>query len=112
MHPGDDEKAARVLAATEGLPVIPFPTGTLDDLIAGLSVCDAMICSDGGAMHIGAALGKPLVCFFGNSDSVHWHPWAVPHVLLQPASRNAQDISVDEACAAFSRLMQDRAVPH
>jgi ADP-heptose:LPS heptosyltransferase len=59
-----------------------------------------MICSDGGAMHIGAALDKPIVCFFGNSDSTHWHPWAVPYVLLQPASRDVADISVDEAHAA------------
>jgi heptosyltransferase III len=109
MHPGDDEKASQVLAATKGLPVIALPTGTLDELIAGLSVCDAMICSDGGAMHIGAALGKPMVCFFGNSDATHWHPWAVPYVLLQPTSRKVEDIKVDEAHAAFGRLMRDCA---
>ena len=110
MHPGDDEKAAKVLAATEGLPVIAFPTHTLDELTAGLSVCDAMICSDGGAMHIGAALGKPIVCFFGDSDATHWHPWAVPYLLLQPESRNVADISVDEAHAAYGRLIRDCAV--
>jgi ADP-heptose:LPS heptosyltransferase len=109
MHPGDDEKALQVLTATQGLPVTAFPTGTLDELIAGLSICDAMICSDGGAMHIAAALGKPMVCFFGNSDSTHWHPWAVPYVLLQPTSRDVGDISVDEAHAAFGRLMRDCA---
>jgi heptosyltransferase-3 len=112
MHPGDDEKAAKVLAATEGLPVVAFPTQALDELVAGLSSCDAMICSDGGAMHIGAALGKPIVCFFGDSDATHWHPWAVPHLLLQPKSRNVADIGVDEARAAFDRLMNDRAVPN
>jgi heptosyltransferase-3 len=111
MHPGDDEKAAKVLAATEGLPVVAFPTHKLDELTAGLSVCDAMICSDGGAMHIGAALGKPIVCFFGDSDSTHWHPWAVPYLLLQPKSRNVADISVDDAHAAYGRLMRDCAVP-
>ena len=112
MHPGDDEKASQVLTATQGLPVIAFPSRTLDELIAGLSVCDAMICSDGGAMHIGAALGKPIVCFFGNSDSTHWHPWAVPYVLLQPASRDVADIAVDEAHAAWGRLMRDCAAPN
>jgi ADP-heptose:LPS heptosyltransferase len=112
MHPGDDEKASQVLDATQGLPVTAFPTGTLDYLIAGLSVCDAMICSYGGAMHICAALDKPIVCFFGNSDSTHWHPWAVPYVLLQPASRDVADISVDEAHAAFVRLMRDCVTPN
>jgi ADP-heptose:LPS heptosyltransferase len=111
MHPGDDGKASRVLAATQGLPVVAFPTGALEDLIAGLSVCDAMLCSDGGAMHIGAALGKPIVCFFGDSDSIQWHPWAVPYVLLQPVSRDVADISVDKAHAAIGRLLRDGAVP-
>jgi hypothetical protein len=50
-----------------------------------------------------------MVCFFGNSDSTHWHPWAVPYVLLQPTSRDVGDISVDEAHAAFGRLMRDCA---
>jgi heptosyltransferase III len=112
MHPGDDGKASQVLAATEGLPVIAIPTGTLDELIAGLSVCDAMICSDGGAMHIGAALRKPMVCFFGDSDAKHWHPWSVPYLLLQPTSRDVADISVDEAHAAFGQLMRDCATPN
>lgn len=109
MHPGDDKKASQVLAAAEGLPVTVFPTATLDELIAGLSVCDAMICSDGGAMHIGAALGKPMVCFFGNSDAIHWHPWAVPYLLLQPTSRKVEDISVDQVHAAFCQLMRECA---
>ncbi len=112
MHPGDDEKASQVRTATAGLPVIAFPTGSLDELIAGLSVCDAMICSDGGAMHIGAALGKPMVCFFGNSDANQWHPWAVRYQLLQPTSRHVDDISVDQAHAAFGRLMRDGAAPN
>jgi heptosyltransferase-3 len=112
MHPGDGEKASQVQAATKGLPVMAFPTGTLDEPIAGLSICDAMIRGDGRAMHIGAVLGKPVVCFFGNSGCMYWHPWAVPHVLLQPTSRDAADIRVDEARAALSRLMRDCAAPY
>lgn len=104
LHPGDDEKAAVLLAALDGLPVVPVPTRRLPELIAGLSLCDRVVCSDGGAMHIAAALGKPIVCFFGNSDAVRWHPWGVPYVLLQKESRDVGDVSVDEAVAAFERL--------
>ena len=104
QHPGDDEKAERVLAALDGLPVAPVATRTLEELIAALSLCDRVVLADGGAMHIAAALGKPVVCFFGNSDASRWHPWGVPYELLQKDSRDVCDISVDEALAAYARL--------
>ncbi|WP_153146611.1 glycosyltransferase family 9 protein [Dechloromonas sp. H13] len=104
MHPGDDDKAREIVAATAGLPVLAYRTEHLDQLIAGIAACDSMICSDGGAMHVGAALGKPIVCFFGNSDAARWHPWGVPHQVLQPPSLDVNDISVAEALAACERL--------
>ncbi len=103
-HPGDDDKAADLVARTSGLPVVAMPTHELSELIAGLSLCDAVVCSDGGAMHIAAALGKPIVCFFGNSDAARWQPWGVPVELLQPKSRDVTDIAVDDAMAAYRRL--------
>lgn len=104
LHPGDDRKAAEIMEAVADLPVLAYPTHQLEELIGGLSVCDAMICSDGGAMHLAAGLGKPIVCFFGNSDATVWHPWGVPYQLLQKPSQNVADISADEALAAFEAL--------
>ena len=104
LHPGDDAKAAELVAQIGDLPVAAVKTHHLSELMAGLSLCDEVICSDGGAMHIAAGLGKPIVCFFGNSDAARWHPWRVPHVLLQPESRDVADISVKEALAAWQRL--------
>lgn len=105
LHPGDDDKARALLAHLSSRPITAVPTRTLGDLVAGLSLADIVTCSDGGAMHIAAALGKPIVCFFGNSSPERWHPWGVPYELLQPASRNVADISVDEAIDAVERLM-------
>jgi heptosyltransferase III len=105
MHPGDDEKASSLVSMMGELPLVAMPTHRLDELIAGLSLCDQVICSDGGAMHVAAALGKPIVCFFGNSSAERWHPWGVPYQLLQPDSRNVTDISVEEALAAYWRLI-------
>lgn len=106
-HPGDDRKAAEIMAAVADLPVLAYPTEALSELIGGLSVCDAMICSDGGAMHVGAGLGKPIVCFFGNSDATVWRPWGVPYRLLQKPSRDVKDIVADEALAAFTELLPE-----
>lgn len=106
FHPGDDGKAARLLDAMAGLPVAPLPTEHLSELLAGLSLCDCAVLSDGGAMHVAAGLGKPLVCFFGNSSAERWHPWGVPYQLLQNDARDVSLISVNEATDAFARLIE------
>lgn len=106
-HPGDDDKAAEVLALTRDLPIHPIPTSHLEELIAGLSLADRVVCSDGGAMHLAAGLGKPMVCFFGKSSAERWHPWGVSYQLLQPDSLDVGDVGVNAAVAAFTRLMDD-----
>lgn len=108
FHPGDDGKAAILLAALADLPAAAVRTEHLSELIAGLSLCDAAVLSDGGAMHVAAGLGKPLVCFFGNSSAERWHPWGVPHELLQKPSRDVSEIGVDEAVDAFARMLRRR----
>lgn len=104
LHPGDDEKATQIEAALHGLPLAPIATQRLEELIAALSLCERVICADGGAMHLAAALGKPLVCLFGDSDPAHWRPWRTPHELLQPPSRNVADIMVEGVMHAYERL--------
>lgn len=112
LHPGDDNKARQIISALSGVPLIAYPTQQLRELIAGLSVCDRVICSDGGAMHIAAGLGKPILCFFGKSDASRWHPWGVPHIVLQPASQEVGEISVKEGFDAFGRLQAQANPSH
>jgi heptosyltransferase III len=104
QHPGDDAQAQQLIALCADLPLLACPTQRLEELVAGLSRVDRVLCSDGGAMHLAAGLGKPIVCFFGNSDAERWHPWGVAYELLQPASRNVGDVSVREALNALDRL--------
>jgi ADP-heptose:LPS heptosyltransferase len=109
-HPGDDANANLLLRQVSDLPVIPFPTSHLRQLIAGLEQCQIYVGSDGGALHLAAALSLPCLCFFGNSDPIHWRPWDVPYVALQPSSKHAADISVQEALEGYHRL-QTRLLP-
>lgn len=104
LHPGDDAKAQQIIEACAGLPLTPVPTHELGELIAGLAACSRVLCSDGGHMHLAAALGKPIVCLFGKSDAARWHPWGVPYQLLQPASLEVNELSVDEVEAALAAL--------
>jgi ADP-heptose:LPS heptosyltransferase len=106
MHPGDDEKAARILAQLQGRPIFPCPTENITQLIAAMSLPDQVICSDGGAMHVAAALDKPILCFFGPSHVAEWHPWGVPYVVIQPTSKDVSSISVQEVMQAFAELQE------
>ena len=87
------------------------PTRTLPELIAALAECRALICADGGAMHLAAGLGLPIVCLFGNSGAYRWRPWGVPYRLLQKPSCDVADISVDEVVSAFASLNLNRPTP-
>ena len=112
LHPGDDAKAQDVLERVGAdTAVIPRPTQTLPELIAALAECNAMICADGGAMHIGAGLGLPIVCLFGNSGATHWRPWGVHYRLLQKPSLDVADIGVDEVVNAFASLNLSHPTP-
>lgn len=106
-HPGDDERAAEVAAAAAGgLALLPARTESLEDLIAALSLCCGFIGSDGGAMHLAAGLGLPVVALFENiaSKQRHWHPWHVPYEIISPDTGDFSTIGVDRVEQAWNRL--------
>ncbi len=104
IHPGDDEKALRVLNALKSPQVFQAPTTTISKLVVSISLVDQMICSDGGAMHIAAALKKPILAFFGIGSIESWHPWKTPHIALRSSSGLAKDISPEKAFEKFLEL--------
>jgi ADP-heptose:LPS heptosyltransferase len=106
-HPGDDEKAELIMRSVRG--PVAYKTGKLRELIAALSVCDLVVCGDGGAMHIAAALGKGIVTIWGSTDPVRWRPWGVRHVLLQDESRRAEAIGVESVVQGIGGMLQDNA---
>ena len=105
-HPGDDEKAALVLAACRDKGAVPVVTERLEELIAALSLCDGLVGADGGAMHLAAALNLKTAALFENSEAkrTRWYPWGARHVLLQPTTFAVADISVDQVEAAVREL--------
>lgn len=115
LHPGDDGKAREVLtrlAQCGQLPIVSVharPTHTLPELIGALSGCQALVCADGGAMHLGAGLGLPIVCLFGQSGARRWRPWGVPYRLLQTPSMHVMDIAVGDVTDALEHLLRQAA---
>ena len=105
LHPGDDEKANEIIGTCGKEHLLAIPTTTLAELIASMSTCDLLVCSDGGAMHIAAALKKPMVCMFGDSSASRWHPWRTPYELLQSDSRNVLDIGVEQMKKSVLKML-------
>ena len=104
-HPGDDDKANAIRERVgDRAPIVGYPTERLAELIGVLATCDAMVCADGGAMHVAAALGKPIVALFGDSPPERWRPWGVAHRVLRTASCSVQDIGTRDVLEALGTL--------
>ena len=104
-HPGDDEAARQVADMASNPAVVPVATPDLKTLIAALSLAGRVVCPDGGAMHLAAALGKPVVALFGDSPVNRWRPWGVPHRVVRPETRDLVDLALEpvlEACQALA----------
>jgi ADP-heptose:LPS heptosyltransferase len=105
MHPGDDEKADTLKNALKNLPIQFISTPTLDSLMKGLQGCGSMIMADGGVMHIAAALNRPIIALFGDSNSKRWRPWGVPFTIMQSETEHVKDIEPSEIVEAWFHLI-------
>lgn len=103
-HPGDDDAAAEILRSASGAKVVPVETPDLKTLIAALSLADRVVCPDGGAMHLAAALGKPVAALFGDSPVERWRPWGVAHRVVRSASGDLADLPLEPVLEAFRAL--------
>jgi ADP-heptose:LPS heptosyltransferase len=76
--PGELEEAKQICSLSKSDPKIGAQTESVLDLAALLEVCDLMITVDSGPMHIGSAVGVPVVAIFGPTDirvnAPYWSP--------------------------------------
>ena len=85
---------------------------TLEEMAAALALSDAVCCNDSGGMHLAAAVGTPLVAFFGITDPGKTGPLgAAPIRILQHSSRRTRDIPrhSPEAEAALRAITPEEA---
>ncbi|MGC6387575.1 glycosyltransferase family 9 protein [Ewingella sp. S1.OA.A_B6] len=105
-HPGDDHKAKLMLQACADIPLTALPTSNIRELMAAMSLCDQIITSDGGALHIAAGVHKPVVAMYGNSDVNYWAPWKVPCAIIKAPSEDVGLLGVDEVYTDFTQLRE------
>jgi ADP-heptose:LPS heptosyltransferase len=103
LFPGDDGKAEEAAARMRHRP-IPLRTASLEELIAAVSLSDLVLSTDGGLMHIAAALEIPQVVLFGKTGPAQWAPVSDKCALLQRDGR-ADRITVEEVAAAAEDVL-------
>jgi ADP-heptose:LPS heptosyltransferase len=89
----EKELGACIEKALGGTVINLAGSATLRQTSAILKCCSLTVSNDSGPMHLAAAAGSAVVeisChprggdpYHGNSPN-HFHPWGVPHVVLQP----------------------------
>ncbi|EMF5056027.1 glycosyltransferase family 9 protein [Serratia marcescens] len=101
---GDQQRAEQLLSLCQNERVALYPTASVRELLGGFDLCDRVLCSDGGQMHLAAALNKDMVVFFGDTDKASWRPWTGRHHILQSESGHCEDVSVDEVWQKIQEL--------
>ncbi|MBI2303623.1 MAG: glycosyltransferase family 9 protein [Chloroflexi bacterium] len=119
---GEEERPlVKKFLASYGMPAIDL-VGQLEllETAAVLERCTLFIGNDSAPMHMAAAVGTPVVTFFGPSEPTKYHPWGVVYRLLEvdlpcrpcdhvhcvhPEYRCMTGISVDDIVAAAEELL-------
>ncbi len=97
--PGDDAKAAPLLAALpDALKV--FGESDLLTVAAALKNCAAFVGNDSGLSHLAAGVGLPTLALFGPSDPIRYAPFGDKARFLQAPNRDITGLSVAEVAAA------------
>ena len=59
-----------------------------------------------------ASFGVPVVVLFGPTDPLRWHPWQVPHAIVQAADEHHAMIGIEvgQVTTAAAQLMDELGI--
>ena len=92
QHPGDDQLASQLASAFPAASLLAKPIPNLRNLMIAFSACDLIVGSDGGAMHIAAALDIATVTLFGDIDPAVWRPYSKKGIAISSPSDALADL--------------------
>jgi lipopolysaccharide heptosyltransferase I len=119
--PGEEGAASAVVAASRGAAEQAPPT-TITDIVAVAKGASLMVSGDTGPLHIGAAVGTPIVSLFGPTRAERNGPWLPSDISIsrfdqcvchyRRRCRRSEpcidDISVESVIAAIERRVAAR----
>lgn len=66
-----------------------------------------LITLEGGAMHLGPAVGTTTIALFGQSIIDRWYPWGYKNLSLQDPSKKAENISTHDITNLIRATLND-----
>jgi 3-deoxy-D-manno-octulosonic-acid transferase/heptosyltransferase-1 len=118
--PGERDEVEQICSLTRTPPMIGMQTDSLLELAALLELCELMITVDSGPMHIGSAMGTPVVAIFGPTDeqinAPYWKPNSIvkSNVPCRPCDENCgyakcmEAVKPEEVLEAASELLGNK----
>jgi heptosyltransferase III len=98
-----EENKAKMLFCESGEAYIQ--TSSLKELGAIVERSKLFVSLDGGAMHLGAAMGTPMLALFGKTDEAQWHPYCEGYALLKHPTNIAENLETNEIFEALKTLL-------
>jgi len=103
-HPKDKKEQEEVIRLANTMKVKPAPlTNSFEEYASLLSSCEILLTPDTSTVHLGAALGIPMVAYYLQSSLHYWTPIGVEYRML--TKDNLQDISVNNVLVLFKELL-------
>jgi lipopolysaccharide heptosyltransferase II len=123
---GERPLAEQIGKAMRHTPAIVAGETTLRQLMALLSACRVLVTNDSGPMHLGAALGLPVVAVFGSTDERATGPVGHRARVVKDSAecspcglrvcpvdfRCMTDVSVDAVFETVAGLVEELGVTH
>ncbi len=100
-----DIKKAECIANECGGNCFIFRTDSILQLCGIIKESPLFITTEGGPMHIAAALGTPTVAIFGKSPVELWRPWGEGHVVIKRGD-NAETVSVYDVLEGIEKMRE------
>ena len=109
--PGETERAmaAPLLTALPGA-IDLVGRLTLPEVAACLARCTLFVGNDSGLMHLAAAAGTPTLGLFGPTSAAEYAPAGPRAAVALSSSARMEDLSVETAVQAASRLLERAAL--
>jgi len=103
--PKEEDLYREFLKYVSFCPVEVKPT-TLRNQAIHFSLCNVVVCSDTGIMHLCAAVGTPLVAIFGPTNPEYWKPIGSKFIAIRGKENKTENVKVEQVIQNVKKLLQ------
>ncbi len=105
--PTDKNRAQKIFEGVNSARcLLSAATNHIDDFAAFIQASNVLISADTSAIHFASALAVPVIGLFRQKNR-QWHPYSVPHRLVETSETLLSVITVDDVLVAFKELVQE-----